>query len=231
MLQWCLIQHAGLLPQAAASLSPVRRILTPIIGAAFAAAILWAVRRWRDPGPVLEYVEAVRHHHGVIPFAPTLWRTLSSAFSIATGAAIGREGSMIQFSSAIISWLGRHSPFRYVSLAQQVSYGAAAAVAAAYQAPIAGLFFAVEIVLGALHWDDMPALACASASGWLVSRLILGAGPLFLYIQCPHGAQKRYGQFRWLGCLAASVQHTSGFFTACISSAGGQAPCSGRGSS
>ena len=86
---------------------------------------------------------------------------------------------MIQFAAAVTSWLGRHSPFRSVSLSRQVSYGAAAAVAAAYQAPLAGVFFAVEIVLHDLIWAEIPALAVASIAGWLASRMILGAGPLF----------------------------------------------------
>jgi CIC family chloride channel protein len=64
-------------------------------------------------------------------------------------------------------------------LSRQVAYGAAAAVAAAYQAPIAGIFFATEIVLGEWAWSDTPQLLLASSTGWLVSRLVLGAGPLF----------------------------------------------------
>jgi CIC family chloride channel protein len=126
-----------------------------------------------------EYVEAVRLRNGRIPLLSTVWRTASSAFSVATGAAIGREGSMIQFAAAISSWVGERSPLRNLSLSRQVAYGAAAAVAAAYQAPIAGVFFAIEIVLGEWAWNDIPQLLLASSTGWLVSRLLLGAGPLF----------------------------------------------------
>jgi CIC family chloride channel protein len=64
-------------------------------------------------------------------------------------------------------------------LSRQVAYGAAAAVAAAYQAPIAGIFFATEIVMGESVWSDIPQLLFASCAGWLMSRLLLGAGPLF----------------------------------------------------
>ena len=86
---------------------------------------------------------------------------------------------MIQFAAAISSWVGERSPLRNLSLSRQVAYGAAAAVAAAYQAPIAGVFFATEIVLGEWAWNDVPQLLLASSTGWLVSRLLLGAGPLF----------------------------------------------------
>jgi CIC family chloride channel protein len=86
---------------------------------------------------------------------------------------------MIQFAAAISSWVGERSPLRNLSLRRQVAYGAAAAVAAAYQAPIAGVFFALEIVLGEWAWNDLAQLFLASGTGWLMSRLVLGAGPLF----------------------------------------------------
>jgi CIC family chloride channel protein len=86
---------------------------------------------------------------------------------------------MIQFAAAISSWVGERSPLRNLSLPRQVAYGAAAAVAAAYQAPVAGVFFALEIVLGEWAWTDLAQLFLASGTGWLMSRLLLGAGPLF----------------------------------------------------
>jgi CIC family chloride channel protein len=86
---------------------------------------------------------------------------------------------MIQFAAAISSWVGERSPLQNLSLSRQVAYGAAAAIAAAYQAPIAGTFFVTEIVLAEWAWSDVPHLLLASSTGWLISRLLLGAGPLF----------------------------------------------------
>ena len=179
LLQWVFVQQTGMLPIAAATLPPARRILTPIMGAALATLVLWMMRRSAPDLRFEEYVEAVRLRNGRIPLLSTVWRTASSAFSVATGAAIGREGSMIQFAAAISSWIGERSPLRSLSLSRQVAYGVAAAVAAAYQAPIAGVFFATEIVLGAWAWNDIPQLLMASSTGLLISRLLLGAGPLF----------------------------------------------------
>jgi CIC family chloride channel protein len=179
LLQWVFVQQTGMLPLAAATLSPTRRVLTPIIGAAFATLVVWMMRRSASDLRFEEYVEAVRLRNGRIPLLSTVWRTASSAFSVASGAAIGREGSMIQFAAAISSWVGERSPLRNLSLSRQVAYGAAAAVAAAYQAPIAGVSFAMEIVMGEWVWKDIPQLLLASSTGWLVSRLFLGAGPLF----------------------------------------------------
>lgn len=178
-LQWLFVQQTGMLPFAAASLTPERRIVTPIIGAALATLVLWIMRRSELDSCFEEYVEAVRLRDGRIPLVSTVWRTLSSAFSVATGAAIGREGSMIQFAAAITSWIGARTPIKNLSLSRQVAYGAAAAVAAVYQAPIAGVFFATEIVLGEFSWSDISSLLLASSSGWMISRVVLSAGPLF----------------------------------------------------
>jgi CIC family chloride channel protein len=179
LLQWVFVQQTGMLPIAAATLPPSRRVLTPIIGAALATLVLWMMRRSAQDPRFEEYVEAVRLRSGRIPLLSTVWRTASSAFSVATGAAIGREGSMIQFAAAISSWVGERSPLQNLSLSRQVAYGAAAAVAAAYQAPVAGIFFVTEIVLAEWAWSDVPHLLLASSTGWLISRLLLGAGPLF----------------------------------------------------
>jgi CIC family chloride channel protein len=178
-LQWVFVQQTGMLPVAAAALSPERRLLIPIVGGALATFVIWAMQRTSPGLHFEEYVEAVRLKDGRIPLLSTVWRTVSSAFSVATGAAIGREGSMIQFAAAVTSWLGSRSPIQNLSLSRQVAYGAAAAVAAVYQAPIAGLFFALEIVLGEWTWSDIPQLVLASGAGFLISRTLLGAGPLF----------------------------------------------------
>lgn len=178
-LQWIFTQHAGSLPAAAAALPLGRRLVTPVLGALVATAITWAAQRRLRSRPFHEYVEAVRFSDGEIPFLSTLWRTLSSAFSVATGAAIGREGSMIQFAAAVTSWVGKRSGVRLASLGRQVSYGAAAAIAAAYSAPCAGVLFAFEVVLGEWSWGDAVPLTLSSISGWFVSRVLLGGGPIF----------------------------------------------------
>src|SRR4030088_2655679 len=109
LLQWLVTGHSGLLAQAAEGLPPWYRVITPAFGALAAMAVIWAARRFAKSGNFEEYIEAVRLNGGRIAFLPTLWRTISSAFSVATGAAIGREGSMIQFATAATSWLGEHA--------------------------------------------------------------------------------------------------------------------------
>ncbi len=179
LLQWLLVRHSGLLPSAAAALSPMHRLAVPILGALLATAVLRLAQRLTHNEKAEGYVEAVRFEEGCISFPATAWRTLSSAFSVATGAAIGREGSMIQFATAATSWVGSRRSTARFSLARKVACGVSAAVAAVYQAPIAGVFFAYEIVLGEWDWTQAPVLAVSAMVGWLLSRSLLDGGPLF----------------------------------------------------
>ena len=179
LLQAALVRHSGLLPLAAGQLGALQRVIVPVAGAALATVVLIGVRRWSNGLPFEEYVVAIRFGAGRIPFATVLWRTVSSAFSVASGAAIGREGSMIQFATAVTSWVGLRSGFKQASLSRQVTFGVAAAVAAVYQAPVAAVFFAYEIVLDEWPWTELPGLILASAGGWFVSRHLLIGGPLF----------------------------------------------------
>jgi chloride channel protein, CIC family len=179
LLQWLLTGHAGLLSDAAGHLPLWRRAVTPAIGALLAMAVIWVTRRFARTEKFEEYVEAVRLDDGRVPFLPTLWRTISSAFSVATGAAIGREGSMIQFAATATSLLGRRLRISGLPLATQVACGAAAAVATAYQAPVAGMFFAAEIVVGRFSMAEAPLLLISALVGSLTGRYILRGGPLF----------------------------------------------------
>jgi hypothetical protein len=73
----------GNVTHAAATFPPARRVLTPIIGAALATLVVWMMRRSAPNLHFEEYVEAVRFRNGRIPLLSTVWRTASSAFSVA----------------------------------------------------------------------------------------------------------------------------------------------------
>lgn len=179
LMQWLITGHSGLLPHAAEALSPWVRAFIPAAGALIAMLVLWSARHFHISGKFEEYVEAVRLHDGRITFLPTFIRTISSTFSVASGAAIGREGVMIQFATAVTSSLGRFRGLSPIPLTTQVACGAAGAVAAAYQAPIAAIFFAMEIVLGRFVLRSVPLLIAASLTGDVMGAWLFGRGPLF----------------------------------------------------
>ena len=189
-LQWVFTGTTAPPPVAGAHLVPWRRALTPALGGLLATAVVWLRKRrahalGREPRPYVEYVEAVRHKDGTVPLVPNCWRTAGAAFSVATGAAVGREGSMIQFAAAIGSVFGgwlqgslarfdRGNDDHPLDLRLLVAFGVAGGVTAAYNAPLAAMFFAAEIVLGAIAWRELPLLALAAGAGRLATGPLLG---------------------------------------------------------
>lgn len=185
-LQWLFTGSAADAPVAAFGLGPWRRALTPVAGALLASGVLWLHgwqlrRAGRKQRPYVEYVLAVRRRSGVIPLRPNLWRTLSAASSVSSGAAVGREGSMIQFAAAVASTAVRRWRIggAGVSGAFLVACGVAGGVTVAYHAPLAAVFFAAEIVLGGIAWRQLPLLALAAGAGLAVSAPLLGYRPLY----------------------------------------------------
>jgi chloride channel protein, CIC family len=190
-LQWLLTGHSGLLASAASQLPLWRRVMTPVLGALAATLIVKGASVLSGQKRFIDYVDAVQFHNGRIPLVCTFWKTVSSAFSIASGAAIGREGSMIQFAAAVTSAWGERWKPRRIPLEKLVALGSAAAVASVYQAPIAGAFFALEIVLGAGFLNrssiqELPALLTSAGAGGLISHYLLMPGPLFPVIGAVH---------------------------------------------
>ncbi len=191
-MEWLLTGHTAAPPVTGAALPAWRRVLTPFAGGLLAVAVT-AARRWRArqlgrlPRSEVDYVQAVRHRSGVIPLVPNCWRTASATCSVGSGATIGREGSMIQFAAAVTSlagrWMGRWFPEigdpNNASRSLLVCFGIAGGVVAAYNAPVAAVFFTAEIVLGALDWRELPLLALASGAGWLVSGALQGFHRLY----------------------------------------------------
>ena len=149
-----------------------QRFLVPVIGAVLAGLTLWIgnrlIARVRQKSTT-DYMEAVVVGNGIISFRASLVKTISALFSISTGASIGREGPLIQLSSLVASLVGRLRNCPIPQRRQLVACGAAAGMASAYNAPIAGAFFVAEIVLGTVVVESLGPLILASVT--VLSRL------------------------------------------------------------
>src|SRR6185369_7648613 len=96
-----------------------------------------------------------------------------------SGGSIGREGPLVQLAAMVASLAGRLQHWTTPRLRLLVGCGAAAGIAAAYNAPIAGAVFVAEIVLGSMAMEIFGPLVFSSVIATLTVRAILGADPLY----------------------------------------------------
>jgi CIC family chloride channel protein len=179
LFEFMLTGHDGSLVNVAASLPIWQRIVIPAVGGLIAGLVLHFGERALRPPRAVDYMEAVAVGNGTISARPTLLRSLSSLFTIASGGSIGREGPMVQLAALIGSKLGRLVGAPVPRLRLMVACGAAAGIAAAYNAPIAGSLFVAEIVMGTIAMESFGPLLVASVTANATIHHFLGYGPVF----------------------------------------------------
>lgn len=160
-------------------LPPLLRVVVPAIGGLLAGLIIYFGTRFHGRVTTTDYMEAVVLGDGNISARLSLVKCLSALFSIASGGSIGREGPLVQLSSLTASLAGRLQKWSTPRLRLLVGCGAAAGIASAYNAPIAGALFVAEIVLGSVAMEIFGPLVFSSVVATLTVRGFLGANPLY----------------------------------------------------
>lgn len=174
LVQWILTRQEGSLVKAAMALPLWQRALIPVLGGLLAGGVLVVSRKMVHARSAPDYMEAIVIGDGTIHAKHTLLRSLSSALSVGSGAAIGREGPMVQLAAMAASLLGRIAAFKQPQLRMLVACGAAAGIASAYNAPIAGALFVSEIVLGSIAMPAFGPLLVASVTASVTTHQLLG---------------------------------------------------------
>jgi CIC family chloride channel protein len=156
-----------------------QRLLTPAFGGLLAGLVILIGTRWRGHVKTTDYMEAIVLGDGKISATRSLVKSLSAMFSIASGGSIGREGPMVQLSALIASLIGRMRNWSTPRMRLLVGCGAAAGIASAYNAPIAGALFVAEIVMSSLAMEIFGPLVFASVIATLTVRGFIGRDPLY----------------------------------------------------
>jgi CIC family chloride channel protein len=156
------------------------KLLPPAIGGLIVGPIVYFFAREAGGPGVSETIEAVAIRGGMIRKRVFLVKILTSALCIGTGGSAGREGPIVQIGSAIGSLFGQLTRVSADRMRTLVGCGAAAGIAATFNAPIAGVMFAMEIVIGNYGIATFSPIIVASVMGTVVSRVHLGDYPAFL---------------------------------------------------
>ena len=156
------------------------RIAIPASGGLGVGLMVYFLAREAKGHGVPEVMEAVAVHSGVIRKRIVVVKSLASAICIGSGGSVGREGPIVQIGSAIGSVLGQLINTSADRMRTLVGCGAAAGIAATFNAPIAGSMFALEIVLGDFGLATFSPIVIASVTATAVSRHFLGNYPAFV---------------------------------------------------
>ena len=156
-----------------------RRIVVPIIGALSTGFLLYRYFPEARGSGIPQTKAALYAQGGFISFRTIFGKFFCSSTSLASGIALGREGPSVHVGAGIASVLGRTLGLPREKVQALLPVGSSAALAAAFNTPIAAVLFALEEVVGNLHAPVLGSVVLSSATSWLVLRLMLGDEPLF----------------------------------------------------
>lgn len=154
-----------------------QRLLMPIIGGALVGMVVVRFAPEVKGSGIPEVMEAVARRGGLVRFRVIITKALAAALTLGSGGSAGREGPIVHIGSAIGSTIGQFLQVPPRRLRTFVACGAAAGVAATFNAPIAGALFAVEVVLADLAVTSLSPIVISSVVATVISRHYLGDFP------------------------------------------------------
>lgn len=154
-------------------------ILAPLVGGLLAGPIIFFVAKEAKGHGVPEVMQAIALRGGRIRPRVVVAKVVASALCIGSGGSAGREGPIVQVGAALGSTIGQWLHLSEARIRNLVACGAAAGIAATFNAPIAGVIFAMEIILGELHLGDLGSVVISSVTASTLARVFLGDRPAF----------------------------------------------------
>jgi CIC family chloride channel protein len=155
------------------------KILAPAAGGLVVGLIIHYFSREAKGHGVPEVMEAVALRAGRIRPRVVAAKLIASGISIGSGGSVGREGPMVQIGAALGSTLGQWLKIDQRRMRTLVGCGAAAGIAATFNAPVAGALFAVEILLGDFGVAQFSPIVISSVAATVVSHHYFGDFPAF----------------------------------------------------
>jgi CIC family chloride channel protein len=159
--------------------APWRRLFFPVVGSLGIGYLLYRYFPNARGSGVPQTKAALFAREGRITLRTVLGKFFCTSATLASGIPLGREGPSVQVGGGIASVLGRLAGLRTEQVKNLIPVGAAAAIAAAFNTPLAAVLFALEEIMGDLNAPVIGGVVLASATSWMVLRVLLGDHPLF----------------------------------------------------
>jgi len=168
-----------------------RRLITPFVGGVIVVGAELLFRAPAGGHGTASLIEAIWARRGVVRLRWAVLQGFLCLIVVGLGASLGREGALVYFGAAAGSWLGRRFGIEGDRLKLLVACGASAGIAAAYNTPIGGALFGLEIFLGGLALELYGPLIFSSVAATLVSRALLFDHPSYVI---PHYRLEHAGE-------------------------------------
>jgi CIC family chloride channel protein len=168
-----------LLPRLTAGAGRLHVVLAPALGGLLVGPLVWFFAREAKGHGVPEVMAAVALREGRIRPVVAIVKSLASSLSIGSGGSVGREGPIVQIGSALGSTVGQWLRLSNARVRNLVACGAAGGIAATFNAPIAGVIFALEVILGDFGVRAFGTVVVASVTASVVGRAAFGDVPAF----------------------------------------------------
>jgi len=156
-----------------------RVLLVPCAGGVVYGLVAYLLWRWK-PRDIVDAIEANALHGGHMSLSDSLRLTGLTVLSAGVGASVGLEAAYTQLGAGTASRIGRYLHLRRNDLRTYVGCGAAAAIAAAFNAPLAGAFYAFELIIGSYTLTTLVPVSLAAIFATLVTRELIGEQPIFV---------------------------------------------------
>jgi chloride channel protein, CIC family len=185
--------------------APWRRLLFPVAGSLGIGFLLYRFFPGARGSGVPQTKAALFASGGRITLRTVLGKFFCTSVTLASGIPLGREGPSVQVGAGIGSVLGRMLGLSTEQVKKLIPVGAAAAIAAAFNTPLAAVVFALEEIMGDLNAPLMGGVVLASATAWFVLRLSLGDHPLFKVPQYHLVSSAEFAVYAVLGVAGGVV--------------------------
>jgi CIC family chloride channel protein len=156
-----------------------RRIVVPTLGALVTGFLLFRFFPNARGSGIPQTRAAIFINDGRITLRTVVGKFVCCSASLASGIALGREGPSVHIGSGIASVIARRLGLSVPQVRWLVPVGASAALAAAFNTPIAAVLFSLEEIMGDMHAPILGSVVLSSTTSWMVLHLVLGDEPLF----------------------------------------------------
>jgi CIC family chloride channel protein len=156
-----------------------QRFLSPLVGSLVGGWLLYKYFPDARGSGIPQTRVALLLQNGIISLRTVVGKFICSSISLGSGVALGREGPSVHIGAGLASAAGRRLGLSHEQVRSLIPVGTAAAVAAAFNTPLAAVLFTLEEILADLHARVVGSVVIGAATSWIVLRLILGDEPLF----------------------------------------------------